>query len=400
MFLEILIAIIIGLILGTFTGLIPGVHINLVAAIILSLSVFLLQFFSPISLAAAIMAMAIMHVFVDFIPSIFLGAPSDATALAVLPGHQLLIEGRGYEAVILSAIGGFFGVVTIISLLPVLLFFVTKIFAVLRPHIGIILLGILIYNIFREKGIKRWWSFVVISMAGALGFITLNIPNMREPLLPLLASLFGVSMLIVSGLENTAVPIQVREIKIIKPLAAAKSVAAGTFSGGLMGLFPALGPAQAAMLARELLGKSGKRAYLMTIGAVSTSSMLFGLITLFAIDKARNGSIAILSEIVSVGIAEFVLLISVAVVACGAAFIITSIIAKFFSRNIYRIDYTKISVLIIVFISALTFYFSQFVGLLILATGTAIGFFTINKNIARHNLMSCLMVPVMGYYLF
>jgi len=38
-------------------------------------------------------------------PSIFLGAPEADTALAVLPGHALLMEGRGEEAVRLSAIG-------------------------------------------------------------------------------------------------------------------------------------------------------------------------------------------------------------------------------------------------------------------------------------------------------
>jgi len=400
MFIEILLAILVGVTLGIFTGLIPGVHINLVAAVILSLSPFLLGFFSPISLAAAIMAMSITHVFVDFIPSIFVGAPSDATALAVLPGHKLLLEGRGYEAVVLSAIGGFFGLNLVILLLPVLLFAVQHIFSFIRPHIGIILAGIVFYNVLREKHLSaKLWSFTVFLLAGILGFFTLNIPNLNQPLLPLLAGLFGMSTLLASAIKNTAVPIQNSEVKEIKKSVMARSVTAGAFSGGLMGIFPALGPAQAAMLARNLIGNAGKRAYLLTLGAVSTSSMLFGLITLFAIDKARNGSIAILSEIVNVEPSVFILLIAVAMIAGAAALLLTSFMGKIFARNIYKIDYKRISFAIIIFVAVLTFCFSQFIGLIILVTGTAIGLFTITKGIARYNLMGCLMLPVIIYYL-
>ena len=399
MFIEILAAIVVGVSLGIFTGVVPGVHINLVAAVILSLSPLLLKYFTPISLAAAIMAMSITHVFVDFIPSIFLGAPSDATALAVLPGHKLLLEGRGYEAVVLSATGGFFGLNLVILLLPLLLVVVRHVFSAVKPYIGIILAGIVFYNVLREKGMQmKLWSFAIFLSAGMLGVLTLGIPNLNQPLLPLLAGLFGISTLLASALRNTAVPIQVSEVKAIKKSEAVKSVAAGAFSGGLMGIFPALGPAQAAMLARNLIGKAGKRAYLVTLGAVSTSSMLFGLITLFAIDKARNGSIAMMSEIVNVDGMVFVLLIAVAILAGATALMLTSVIGKTFARNIHKIDYKRISFAIMLFVAALTFYFSQLTGLLILLTGTAIGLFTITKSIARYNLMGCLMLPVIIYY--
>ncbi|MAG16186.1 hypothetical protein CMO88_03945 [Candidatus Woesearchaeota archaeon] len=400
MIFEILIAIAAGIILGTFTGLIPGIHINLAAAGVLLFSSLLLNYFSPISLAVAIIAMSITHVFLDFVPSIFLGAPSDATALAVLPGHKLLLEGKGYEAVVLSSIGGFFGIISVIVFLPLILIAVKHIFTFVRPHIGIMLLGLVFYNVLRKKSFeKRAWTFVVITLAGSLGFLTLNIPNINQPLLPLLAGLFGISTLIASTLKYSAVPVQVMDVKEIKKRIMTKSVFAGAFSGGLIGIFPALGPAQAAMLARDLIGNAGKRAYLVTLGAVSTSSMLFGLITLFAINKARNGSIAIMSEIVNINALDFVFLITAAMAVCGFVFLLTTIIAKIFARNIYKIDYTKISFAIILFIALMTLYFSHFTGLLILITGTAIGMFTITKNIARHNLMSCLMVPVIIFYL-
>ncbi len=399
-FFEILAAVLIGVVLGIFTGLIPGVHINLVAAVILSLSPTLLNYFSPVSLAFAIMAMSITHVFIDFIPSIFLGAPSDATALAVLPGHQLLLQGRGYEAVMLSATGGFFGILAIVLLLPALLFSVEIMFSLIRPYIGVILTGIAVYNILCENSLKRKiWSIAIFSMAGSLGILTLGVSNLKEPLLPLLSGLFGTSTILASAINSSNIPIQVKDVGVIKKKTLLKLVAAGVFSGGLMGIFPALGPAQAAMLARNMVGKQEKRDYLVMLGVVSSSSMLFGLVTLFAINKARNGSIAILSELVSVNFSVFLSLMAVAVTAAGAAFILASAIGKFFAGNIYKISYTRTSFFIMAFIAAITFYFSQFTGLLILATGTAIGMLAITKNIARHNLMGCLMAPVIVYYL-
>jgi putative membrane protein len=45
-----------------------------------------------------------------------LGAPDESKALNVLPGHRMLMEGKGFEAVKLNVIGSL--------LLPVILYFI------------------------------------------------------------------------------------------------------------------------------------------------------------------------------------------------------------------------------------------------------------------------------------
>ena len=97
--IEIYIAILLGCIAGTITGITPGVHLNLVSVLIISSASFLLSFASATSIGVFIIAMSILHTFTNAIPAIFLGAPEESTALAVLPGHSLLLSGRGYEAV-------------------------------------------------------------------------------------------------------------------------------------------------------------------------------------------------------------------------------------------------------------------------------------------------------------
>jgi len=198
-FLELLIASLLGVSAGVITGLIPGIHINLVSLLVVSLSVYLLDIFSLPSLGVFIISMAITHTFLDILPAIFLGAPDADTALGVLPGHKLLMKGMGYEAVKLTVIGSLFSLILAMILFPLFIIIVPNIYETIQPLIGYILLLIVIYMILIEKKIDgKFWAFVVFSMAGILGILVLTMPNLKQPLFPLLSGLFGVSMLIVS----------------------------------------------------------------------------------------------------------------------------------------------------------------------------------------------------------
>ncbi len=73
MLIQIILALLLGLTAGAFTGLVPGIHINLVGVILVSLSVSAFADVNSVYFTVFIVAMAITHTFVDFIPSIFLG---------------------------------------------------------------------------------------------------------------------------------------------------------------------------------------------------------------------------------------------------------------------------------------------------------------------------------------
>ena len=49
MFLEITIALLLGVLAGTFTGLIPGIHVNLISLMVLSASAYFLGVVNEIS---------------------------------------------------------------------------------------------------------------------------------------------------------------------------------------------------------------------------------------------------------------------------------------------------------------------------------------------------------------
>ena len=110
----------IGVFLGCMTGLIPGFHVNNVALIALSMSPLAVNAGIPLSsVAAIIVSMGTVHTFLNYIPSALIGAPDGDTALALLPGHRMLISGHAAQGVAYSARGSQLGLLLSIPLLIV-----------------------------------------------------------------------------------------------------------------------------------------------------------------------------------------------------------------------------------------------------------------------------------------
>jgi len=108
----------IGIFLGCMTGLIPGFHVNNVALIALSLTPLAIGLGIPLSaVAAIIVAMGTVHTFLNYIPSALVGAPDGDTALALLPGHRMLLAGNATQGVAYSARGSQLGLLLSIPLL-------------------------------------------------------------------------------------------------------------------------------------------------------------------------------------------------------------------------------------------------------------------------------------------
>ena len=396
-FFEVLIAIVLGCIMGVLTGITPGLHINLVSLILLSISPLLLGYTNIVALASFIISMSITHTFSDFISATYLGAPSEDTAMAVLPAHRLLLEGRGHEAVRLAAIGCLLCLIVTIALSPMLIFVVPIIFNYLKNYVGWLLIGVVALLILREKGIdKKLWALIVVMLAGILGIIVLNMPNLKDPLLPMLSGLFGVSVLALSLTQKVTLPIQrVTEMVKIKTKDMIKSIGSGVFSGSLVSIFPGLGPAQAAVVSGQIVGEIDVFSYLIMVGGINTVSMTLSLITLFTIEKARNGSIIVVQQLLQkIDLNLLILFLAVALIAGAIATFLTIYVSKIFSSIMNKVNYSLLSMLIIIFVAFMVFYFSGFLGLLILLVATGVGLIPNIVNVSRSNSMACLLVPI------
>lgn len=402
MFFEIIIAMILGISAGIFTGLAPGIHINLVSLLLVSSSAYFLGFTSGIVLAVFIIAMAITHTFLDAIPSIYLGAPDSDQVLSALPGHVLLQQGMGYEAVKLTVIGSLLSLIGTVCVVPLLVLVAPWLEAHIKDYIGWILLGIVIFMILRENGLNdKLWSLFVFLLSGVFGLIVLTIPNLEQPLFGMLSGLFGISMLIVSMNQNVSVPEQRFDKKVaVNAWHTFKAVAGAVVSGSVVGYLPGVGPAQAAILGNGIAGNLERNAFLILVGGINTVNMLVSLVTLYALDKARNGAVIAIKQITGqISLNGLVVLVTVALIAGCFATFLTLWISRFFSKIISKVNYKLLSICVISFVSALVFYFSSWLGFFVLVVSTAIGIVPNVKNVKRSHLMGCLLLPVILFFI-
>lgn len=344
--------------------------------------------------------MAITHTFLDSIPSIFLGAPDSDMALGVLPGHKLLLQGKGYEAVKLTVIGSLLSLIAVIAIVPLMIPLAPVIYIFLQPYIGYILIAVVAYMILIEKKIKKiTWSLIIFFLSGILGIIVLTLPNLKQPLFPMLSGLFGISTLIISLNQKVSLPKQqiTESIKVDNKI---KSISAAVFSGSLTGLFPGLGAAQAAIIAMQLVGNIGMHAFMVLIGGINTVNFLFSLVTFYTLQKARNGAIVAVMEIIkSISISELIALVAASLVTGSIATYLALKISKIFSKLINKINYNKLIISIILLITILVIIFSSWLGLLILITSTAIGIIAPSLGIKRTHSMGCLLLPVILFFI-
>jgi len=407
MLFEILLFLCLGILFGICTGLIPGIHINLIGVFLISLTASFLSFINPIYFVVFIVSMAITHTFIDFIPSIFLGCPDTETELSILPGHELLKKGRGYEAITLTAYGSLAAIFVLLLIALPITAFLEKFYDFIKILIPGLLILASFFLISSEK--KKINALIVFLLTGILGFLVLNL-EIKEPLLPLLTGLFGSSMLIISIRDKISIPkqkISKSKIKLFQPLLGA------TFASPLCSFLPGLGSGQAAIIGNAffkiLFSKTSqardkdanRKNFLILLGATNTLVMGVSFLALYAIARTRTGATVAISQIIGI-MSKEILILSLAIILISgiASFFLTLKLAKFLSKKISKINYSLLCELTLIVLILIVFLVSGFWGLLVLAASTILGIYCISLGVRRTNMMGCLLLPVLILYLF
>lgn len=441
-----------GVALGIITGLIPGIHVNTISFLIISslgtLTLFVRGLVSNLGvqqselllfISLLVLGCLITHTFLDFIPSTFLGAPEGETALAVLPAHEMLLEGKGYEAVKASALGSFSAVfLTLGMILPVKLLMGEPInlYGHLTPFIPLILF-IVIFILVMQEGISlldykpKLCAIGIFLLSGLLGFIILTpsgiyvknwipigqggTPNTSLMLFPLFTGLFGISNLIVSLMDDPDIPKQeVEDVEIgVGKKSKLRSIISGTFSGGLVGWFPGITAAAATAVTSVFIPDdesedTKSREYIMAVSAVDTACAIFTLLALFVILRARSGAMQAILRINEGNIERwtsltevpelFLLLLFGVVISSTLAYLLTLIIGRKFAKIHQYLEYDKMSKAIITFLFVMMFLLSGPLGVFVGLISTGIGLIPPLYGIKRVHLMGCIILPVILFF--
>ena len=408
-----------GFALGILSGLTPGLHLNNFASMLLAISPQLILLgLTPFQMASIILAASISQTFFDAIPAIFLGAPDSETALSVLPGQRLMMEGRGIEAVRLSALGSAGSIAFALLLVYPLSWIVSGYYDYLVKYVGVLLLAIALMMIKSERGpwiegqgsLVHWKYKLIAGMlfltSGLLGIFAfeheglLSSPLNLEPqvLLPLLSGIFGASSLILSLSAKVQIPRQTESrIKVPGP-SLIKAVLSGGLGGSLVAWIPGISPSVASIAAR--LGSPGTaEEFLVSIAGVNSANALFSLVALYVIDRPRSGAAAAIQQLLTLDQSIMAQMMIMAVVVVLASYLATVGTANIAARSISSLNYPRLCIMVLAFLLAMTYAFTGLFGLFIFFLSTIVGLIAPLAGIHRTHAMGVLMLPLIVMYI-
>ena len=128
--------------------------------------------------------------------------------------------------------------------------------------------------------------------------------------------------------------------------------------------------------------------------------MGFSFIALYAISKTRTGAAAAIKAIIGNIPNHLLILILATILIAGIIdFFVASKLAKIFSQKITKIKYKTVSIISLSILIVIILIASGIVGLLVFITSTLTGIYIISLGVKRTNMMGCLLLPVIIFYL-
>lgn len=376
-----LVALALGVVIGTFAGLVPGMHSNLVASFLIIIPEFL-------PLDVLLIAMATTHLFVSIIPALYLSLPDETTVVSLLPGQQLVKEGKGYEGVLLHARGM---LITLLVILPFLFFlspFLPFAYTLVSPLIPFFLMLAIITFLKNEH---LAWRIVIIAAAGFLGYIALY-ASLQEPLFPLFSGLFGIPSLLFA--TSSSLPPQTLVTSRMSDTAR-RILPLGWFTGAVVGFLPGVGTAHAASIAQVCRKKISPATMIVLLSSLSCANFLFAMATSTTIGKARNGVLALLMDRMIITPDALFIYAAVACGAGGCAYFLSCFFGRVFTQHSALLSHPFLRPGLILFVVVLVFVISGWKGFLLLGGSTLVGLLPLVLSLERSILMSSLLVPVL-----
>lgn len=437
---------------GFCTGLVPGLHVNNLAAVVVACSTSVAAFFAmlggsagdgvPTLMVACFLVSALVsHMFSEAIVSTYLGMPSGDT-ISVLPAHRLAKSGLGRSAVRISAQGSLFGVVVGAVLLgPVCLALGPPVgaYSPLKTIMGFVV-AILSAVLISLEGIGRpgptrriLLATAFFLLSGLIGLIVLDtnyfaaaIPDLpwmpdgfvsrSSLLLPMFAGLFGVPTVLLSldsgqvaGDGGRAVTDRETDVSVS---AGPRDLAFSSIGGLLVGWIPGMTSGSSATVCssgmKEVSSEGGSHEdaarFIWLYSVISSCGAVLSVGALFTIARARSGimqavdfffggSIERISGVHSLE-PLLALLLAMALSAVVSYYAMFALSGRVLERLRHVLCSRAAAFASLTFVVLLVLLLTGTRGGLILVASASLGLLPPSLGLRRINLMGCLLLPI------
>ncbi|MCK5850779.1 MAG: tripartite tricarboxylate transporter permease [Kiritimatiellae bacterium] len=410
-----------GALTASFLACIPGLHIyNIMGlmAIAVHMDVFIVSSQTAIPFTAGLL---VGYAVLSNIPSILLAAPDEGSMFTVLPGRKYLLNGRGYEATLMTSLGAVAGLVVLVLFVgPLVPKFLPIASAVFRKHTHWITWCVIIFMVmsewprggrFGESGWHRfldsWKStgmgLLTMALSGLLGFLLIYrspIPSKFafQNLMPAFVGLFSLPWLLLNILNRTKIP----EQNLGCPdFPGGRTFLRGTFAGILGGGFAAFFPVVTAgvggMLAGHATALRDDRSFLISQGA-SKLVYYVGAMLLFCVPGSgitRGGGTAMLKTIyVAETPGDYYAGLAGISIAGAVCCLLVAPMTRAMLKIIQKFGYRRMSFGALVTATAIVFGVTGGAGLGIMVTATGIGLLPVLFGARRMNCLGIILLPI------
>ena len=401
-------------------ALIPALHVFNVAGLVILVAGSLSSIMSLDQLAMLMVGMVVGYSMLNTISATFLAAPDESTAFLVLPGQKWLLQRRGYEAVILSGVGGLAGLAIVVAASPVVGEAARILYSIVTPHLGWILAAISAFILMSEwprageRGRTRLGRFLAawtqlgagiltFFLSGLLGMLIMYrsvvpIEFAFQNLLPAFVGLFAVPAVLTNFVMGARVPEQhITRSLDVTPSHLARGVASGALGGWFAAFFPVVTGGVGAFLAAHATAQRDDRVFILSQGVSKAIYYVGGFLLFFipGLNLARGGMAAMLGAIYTPATSLIYYTTVAAIAVSGAAsFLLLLILARAAVRVVQHVPYRITNAATLAILVSLVAFLTGPGGLLILLTATGIGLIPILFGSRRMNCLGVLLVPI------
>ncbi len=414
-----------GALVASILACIPGLHIYNVLGLLLWIVYRNTQTGSPLPptiLIPAFLAMIAAWSTANSIPSILLAAPDESALHTVLPGQKMLLEGKGREAVFLTAIGSLISAILLLLTAPLLPRILPLIHTVTRPHLHWILWCVILFLLLSEwpkslppalPPLKRFLfaskstgvGLLVFLLSGFLGFILffrspLPVERAFQNLMPAFVGLFTLPWLILNGLakrQNIPAQSQGAPLAALRFRSVSHGALAGICGGGFAAFFPVITGGIGGMLAGHATAMRDNQSFLVSQGASKALYYTGGtlLLCMPGLHLTRGGGAWLLRGVVEPsGLSAYSLALGGAAIGIATSLLLLDPLAKWVLKLATRTGFQCLSCIAATLAIALVAFFGGLPGLAVMAIATGMGLLTLFYGTRRMNALGIILLPM------
>ena len=406
-----------GALLGTLLGLVPAMHIYAAAAAVLTAPA---ASDAPAGATAFLcLGLLIGWAFASNVPAIFLFAPDENSATAVLPATRMLLQGHAENALRMLTLGALGGLAALLVLSPIADGVLRPLLRIVQPHTTWMVIAAIVFLVLGEwpraddthptplRRLAAAWAYLgagqlTFWLSGLLGMVLmyrspLPIDAAQQNLLPAFTGLFTLPGLLQIMLFGAQPPPQNR-VAADPPLNSwLRGVLIGLGGGLFAAVLPVVSGGIGSLLAGHASAQREERIFLVAQGASRTTYLAGGYLLLFlpGVAIARGGMSALLITRDAPSGWQMYWTAIGAVGLCGAAAaLLTLLCGAALARIAHRLPTRRIAAGAFLVALAVTWAFTGAAGLGVAAVAALIGAIPVLGGGRRMNALGVLLIPI------